>query len=248
MKRNIRDSTETRASNLPERIRVQIPAGSLLSVWVLAQEVLTKDSVSLERLAKLRASIGDLIRKYYHKKQLYLISPDYRIWQSVEELKRFLCACLNPKYRLMFSLLAWTGVRQHELLRVTREDFDFKKELLYIHVAKSSGEILPKPLPSKLCKELESYLEFFSFKTTTNNLRAYFKKVCKLLGYDKFYVKSLDGRPLYYFSVHSFRKWFATLVDSNGFGHFAIGDTRSVAEKHYIGKLERIRRIINELY
>lgn len=124
---------------------------------------------------------------------------------------------------MAFKLLAWTGVRQSELLRITKEDIDLKQELLFVKITKNFKGTIPVPLPSKLCEELKFYLMYFKtdgslFKFSSNAIRVYFRKHCRKLGekYCKKYGKSISGNLLNFFTVHSFRKFYATLVDSRG--------------------------------
>ncbi len=212
-------------------------------------------SLSYHELKWFRKQVSHIINNKYENHQKYNVPVDQRIWQSVKELKKFISEESNPRHRLAWELLAWTGVRSNELKSVGFKDFDYDEECMKIMSSKKHyNHYEVKPLPSKLCEKIKYFCDFnqarlkmpFSF-----NFRKSFRSLCNQVGgkYTEYYARrSGDGAKLYNFSTHSFRKWFATLIESRGFGHIAIGDSRRVAEKCYIGRVSRIRNIINKLY
>lgn len=95
---------------------------------------------------------------------------EMKIW-SQEEYQKFSEAIMdNPLAFYCFEMLYWCGIREGELLALTKADFDFKKQ--EVHITKTyhrshRQDIITSPktkpsirtvsMPSFLCEELQDY-------------------------------------------------------------------------------------------
>jgi integrase len=206
-------------------------------------------------LTDLRKAAGLIIRLKYDVRGKFNLPADVRTFETVQELKDFLVFFKNPKYKVFFKLLAWTGVRKGELLKVSKEDFDFKNNNLYINITKTNVGNIFVPVPEKLMSEIKLLFEYAvlsddPFSHCNTESKKLFRKVCDSLKgkYDKTYAESSTGRKLFYFNIVCFRKFFQTMIYNGDLLGYALHNSPAIAKKHYLSKIGRIRTIINELY
>lgn len=214
------------------------------------------NSLSKDVLKKLSKNINRYVDKNYAYKS-YNIPPDLRTFESIEEAKDFINSIRSRKYHLYFKLLLWTGRRKGEIERITKADFDFKNEDLYVTITKTGVRRIRVPLPSKLCKEFKDlfecgYLSDTPFIDCRTSAKKVFRNLCRKKGgkYNETYGTSKSNRKLYFYNIVCFRKWYLTMiVDSEKSDLIgALHNTERVARKHYLSNIGRIRRILNELY
>ena len=109
---------------------------------------------------------------YSHKKMGRKNAQEMLFWTKEEYLKFAETMKSKPLSYYCFQLLFWTGIREGELLALTREDFDLEKKTLRINktyqiVYGKEQVTSPKTeksnrtieLPQFLCDEMEDYFE-----------------------------------------------------------------------------------------
>ncbi|MBN1923614.1 MAG: tyrosine-type recombinase/integrase [Nanoarchaeota archaeon] len=211
------------------------------------------------QLLAIRKSLTYIINHHFTYKT-FNVPVDEKTFETIEEMNIFLSYIRNPKYLVFFKVMAWTGVRKGEAIRIKKEDFDFENEDLYVRITKNAKEAeelrVRVPLPSKLCNELKLLFSYGVLKENpfcdcTHESKKIFRLACEESGkkYNQSYGTAKDGRTLYFFNIGCFRKFFQSMIANNSdlIGR-ALHNTPTVAKKHYLSKISRIRKIINELY
>lgn len=252
-----KQSVEAGGSNPSLSIPQHILFDESLDVEVRSLLSVVQDKhLSKNKLVALRLGISHIINSRFADRKKFYVPIDEKTFASINELNSWLDNINNPLYKLLFKLLAWTGVRPCEMFRVSFKDFDFKNEDLYVRVSKNFNNFVKVPLPSKLCLEIKTLFGYglnkdAPFKQCSNEYRQVFRKNCSKLGgkFVKTYADSLTNRPLFFFRPYSFRYLYQSLIanQSDLIGR-ALHNTPSVACKHYLTKIERIRAIVNKLY
>lgn len=109
--------------------------------------------------------------KMPHRREM---KREMNVW-TVEEFDKFISVVKNPKYRLFFELLFYSGARKGEINALTTSDFKKSANIYQIKISKSAssgdgahGMIITPPktdssnrtvvLPECLTKELDEYL------------------------------------------------------------------------------------------
>lgn len=144
----------------------------------------------------------------------YDITNNGSIW-TIEEFNRFINVIENEKYKILFKLLFFTGMRKGELLALTWNDIDITNNVIYINKTITREHTLqtPKTKSSNRIISINKNLmnELIKFKTNNNelifnisftNLKRIKDKYCKISG-----VKQIK--------IHEFRHSHACLLYKN---------------------------------
>lgn len=164
---------------------------------------------------------------------------------SREEIKRLIEVTINPKHRLMISLLYATGVRVSELIKIKLEHLDWERKMLLVKQGKGNKDRYTL-LSDKIISEIKSYLNHrnnynnYLFDTpmshlTIRTVQEVLKQAAKKAGIER------EVHP------HLLRHSFATHLLENGtkmeqiqllLGHNDLRTTQTYAQvtnKHLLG-------------
>jgi len=212
------------------------------------QNVQLEDLTKLQ-LVELRKKITNILNSKYPncRKSKYFVPIEDRI-PSDKELQLILTATNNPKYRLFFKLLAYTGCRPVEAVSLKLEDLDIRNRCFYVWVAKKNYPVrLAKYFPSKLVLDLEVWIKtrreeiechngsiFYNNNSNSHisvtEASKVFREAVDKLSLDKFYAIAEDrnnpymqnNRKLRNYSLRNLRKYFVSKVyDSSNDGMIA---------------------------
>ena len=157
---------------------------------------------------------------------------DMKFW-TLEEYRRFADAAMEyPLAFYCFEVLYWCGIREGELLALTRSDFDFKKRELSItktfHRSKGK-DIITEPktkksrrkvkMPEALCEELQDYFEMCYDLAPSERVFPVTKHFLKN-NLSKFAAKA-GLEPI---RVHDLRHSHVSLLINQGFSAVAIAN------------------------
>lgn len=163
---------------------------------------------------------------------------------SDEELRALFLALPDERYRLMFALQLALSLRVGELSALNIGQLDLFKQEIIVHQTKT-GLITPKHIPQDLFQRLIAYIDqhkeeikahqgFLWFsdgatgKKKTNHLapdylRTVFREARERAGLTKVYDVSRDGRRLFVFGTHSFKRSGITrMADALGGNPFKL--------------------------
>lgn len=181
------------------------------------------------------ASLGYFLRteKYHHEHGRLLgdhtkAMPD-RVYKK---LIKYVGENIGLKQKLALEFEGIQGARGEDTVRIKVDDIDFDHHIVKI-LNRKRGRWYEIPLNPKLEKELKSFIlknlkniqlhngfVFFSenFKQKRDHISQKYLKTLvyrslQKLGLNKSYAKSVDGRDLYLYSLHSLRGHAATRVD-----------------------------------
>ena len=146
----------------------------------------------------------------------------------------------EPDLYYAFEVLYWTGIREGELLALTREDFDLKRKELKInktfyHVAgqntitttktKKGNRIIP--LPEALCEEMEEYFNLlYNLKPED---RVFLISKTKLQNGMKKYSEKAGVKKI---RIHDLRHSHISLLINKGFDAVTIGARVGHSSQH----------------
>jgi len=151
------------------------------------------------------------------------------------EIERILDQAPSRKYRLIFSIMAYCGLRSCEVTKLKVTDIDLSQKKIRIRAETSkynkSGDIFP---PKWLLEELIDFilahkrkiqwhndyiffsnLDSYRGHITTNSVRIYFRRTLKALGLlikVGTWNKGANKNPKYKYSTHTLRHWFCSQV------------------------------------
>lgn len=185
------------------------------------------------------SSLFNFFIKYYGLKQNPCIiagsigssktQKEMQVW-SVQEFQKFIENIKNQYYKLVFSLLFWSGMRIGELQALTIGDFDFEKNTIninktYYKIKKKEYISTPKTeqskrvidMPKNIMEMAKDYIEHFPVKN----------KACRLFLYEKVNYKSLLENTvkkigLKKIRIHDLRHSHASLLLNEGVNIIAV--------------------------
>jgi len=149
-----------------------------------------------------------------------------------QQLIKYVGDNVGIRQKLALEFEGIEGARGEDTVRIKADDIDFDHHIVKI-LNRKRGRWYEIPLNPELEKELQSFIlknlkniqlhdgfVFFSenFKQKRDHLSQKYLKtlvynVLQKLGINKVYAKSVDGRDLYLYSLHSLRGHAATRVD-----------------------------------
>lgn len=173
----------------------------------------------------------------------------------------------DVKYRLIFKIMAYIGLRIGEVSRIKRNDIQGDFETLRVELEKSH-KIVERVIPESLKEDFMEYLEKYPSKEEylflpdgrsdnkylqVTSIRWKFYKVIKESGLDDTYYHRRDGKPLFRISPHTLRHYFVTqfynhssydlLLTKEVIGHKKLDTTLM-----YISPRNLEREIINKIF
>ena len=160
------------------------------------------------------------------------VPKEMKFWTKEQYLKFAEAMMDKPRSYYAFEMLYWTGIREGELLALTRSDFDFEKQTVTISKTyhRSKGrDIITSPktkksnrtikMPPFLCEEMQEYIKMLydiqpderMFTVTKSYLNHEMERGAKQAG-----VKKIR--------VHDIRHSAVSLLIDMGFSVLAIGE------------------------
>jgi len=177
---------------------------------------------------------------------------------SLAEIQKLVIGTRSLRMGLMIMMLALTGMRLGECLRVRREHVDLGRGVIVIPPENSkTGRGREVPIPSELKTLLELYFEkYFPHERgyifcvennpekpmPTNRFYELYHSLLARLGLNQ---KTPDGSA-YVLHPHVFRKWYRTTLESAGVNKLLIdlwiGHNSGVEKLYYLPPPETIRQ------
>ena len=170
---------------------------------------------TINKIHRHCSSLLNFAVKYYglHRNDLSLIGSigkneaSQNFWE-IDEFNKFIRVVYNNKYRVIFSLLFFSGMRIGELLALNIGDFDFKNNKISINKSKMShnGEISTTKttysvrtieMPSLMMQAIKDYIKSFKvvpnplFQTTLQSLLQALRKYARIAGVKRIRVHDL---------------------------------------------------------
>lgn len=201
------------------------------------------------------------------------LKPKYRFY-TYNQFKSYIKHAKNPKYKLIFEILFFMGLRSGELRALTWEDIDFENKSFFIRKTMNVDHTFDGKEKATLCKTKRSVRTIIIPDTIYKDLIKYQKKEMKRPGFsNEWYVfgdtKSLQPKYLYRNNLYIARRAKMERINIHGFRHSCvsylmerglptievaayIGDRRDVVEKVYAHVnpefKQKIAKKINEDY
>lgn len=180
--------------------------------WCIKKGVITTNFAETIEVPRLEKSLPKAMKRK-EAKLLLEIAYNYPYTQSY----------LRYRNHAMFSMFLLTGLRKNELLNLKLNDVDLENLSLFVRQGKGNKDRI-LPISYTLAQSLEKYLtqrkkqrktcpEFF---TSSNRNRGYSENGLKLL------VNQLRKASNIYFTVHTLRHTFATLMIEGGCDIFSL--------------------------
>ena len=228
------------------------------------------NNASKDELDFIRKELGIIIKDKYPRKRVFDVPVEERIF-SKKELKLFLSCVDDPKYLMLFKLMAFSGLRIGEATCIKLTDIDFNENCIYSYIEKKASKIILRNYyPAHFSIELRGYINLFHGKIDlkgyvfpnlygdaigTENSGDAFRKALKRAKLDRHYGISKDGRKLLYFTTHSLRRSFVSTIEEQAGLNVASKmihhkDIRTT-QKHYSGvrrerKIKAVEQAFNE--
>ena len=154
-----------------------------------------------------------------------------KFWTKEQYLKFAEAMMDKPRSYYAFEMLYWTGIREGELLALTRSDFDFEKQTVRINKTyhrMKKQDIITSPktaksnrivvMPEFLCEEMQDYFQMYYslapdqriFPFSKSYLKHEMERGCKA-----------TGIPV--IRIHDLRHSHVSLLINMGFTALAIG-------------------------
>ncbi|GAA0081318.1 tyrosine-type recombinase/integrase [Clostridium sp. CTA-6] len=191
-------------------------------------------------------------------------SSNINFW-TIEEFNEFIKHIKNPKYKLAYTILFWTGMRVGELLALTFNDIDLENKTINInktYVRFKNKDVINPPktpkskrkitIPSSLCEEIKNYKNKV-YKSNPQQRLFYMQHA-----YLSNKLKTICGKyNLKKIRVHDLRHSNASLLIELGFnplliserlGHESIETTLNIYSHLYPNKDNEVAIKLNELY
>lgn len=103
----------------------------------------------------LRFMMIEVLHKSMYLKIRYAKTPTRKIeYLTKEEIKRLLDVIINPKHKLLVSLMYGAGLRVREVCRLRINDFSFDEDIGWVRAGKGNKD-RPFIVPQKVKKELQ---------------------------------------------------------------------------------------------
>lgn len=171
----------------------------------------------------------------------------------------------KPQSFYAFEILYWCGIREGELLALSKDDFNFEKKTLtisksfqrlkgedYITSPKTDKSNRVIQLPQFLCEEIKDYLDMFYhldstariFNFTKSYLHHEMDRGCKLSGVKRIRVHDLRHSHVAYL----IEQGFSPVVIADRLGHESISITLNYAHLYPSKQLEIADMIEKERY
>ncbi|NFH48650.1 site-specific integrase [Clostridium sporogenes] len=191
-------------------------------------------------------------------------SNNINFW-TVEQFKEFIKYIKNPKYKLAYTMLFWTGMRVGELLALTFKDIDLENGLINIdktYVRIKNTDVINPPktpkskrkvtIPAFLCKEIKEYKDKFyesSYKQRVFHLQQVYlshklKTVCTKKNLKKIRVHDLRHSH----ASLLIELGFTPLLISERLGHESVETTLNIYSHLYPNKDNEVAIKLNELF
>jgi len=143
-----------------------------------------------------------------------------------EQFEQLLAATLNERDKLIFRLLAGTGIRSNECVTLKVRNLDLDARIIYLENSNTkNGKHRKVVVPSSLIEDLSAWIKdmesedyLFVGQTikngklqhlTTARLRTIFYRSCERAGIQKDIGTNKDGQTKHEFSLHSLRHYHA---------------------------------------
>lgn len=127
---------------------VEKSPGGIVATFQSLKQAMDASAMGLSR-HQIEALVTVLHGAYYQKYRPKRRVPRYGTLSkglSTEELQRLLLAVKDPRFKLMFTMAAYLGLRIGEAVCVNAADIDFKEHSIVVHTEKSRvTDVLPFP-------------------------------------------------------------------------------------------------------
>ncbi len=182
------------------------------------------------------------VEKYKKKSRIY---RGVDRTPSDSEVLRLISVCENLKYKTIFYLLAFSGLRIGECVQLKLKDIDFQKRTLRVNTEKQKKDYIDiQPLPKSILPHLELYTRRYKERierssgwlfpqrvhtgrpVTHATVRKKFAQCREDCNLNKSYAiandaanpvqKRIGQRNLHEFTLHSFRHWYKYKLDKAG--------------------------------
>ena len=175
------------------------------------------------------------------------------------QFQQLLSATDSPRDKLIFRLLAATGVRSQELVTLRKRNLDLKEHVIYLENCNTkNGKHRRVVVPNSLVSDLSAWIndlgpdDYLFCGTTikdgklshlsTARLRQIFYAACERAGVQKKIGRNKDGQVKHEFSLHSLRHFHAVQSLKNGvpinsvqkqLGHSSLKTTQIYLDKSF---------------
>lgn len=158
-------------------------------------------------------SQGIRIPKKVRKAQFF--ASDTQIRDFIDKIKYALKSNYDIlKYETIFKLYIKTGMRRNELLSLNVEDIDFNSNKITVRKTKNK-EIRIINLDYYLIDLINTYLDYFKFKTGPLFRGKHDKRLCRQVLADVFHVIRNSANIPSGFTIHGFRRYFINTLRKN---------------------------------
>ena len=153
-------------------------------------------------------------------------------WTKDQYLQFGECMKEEPLYFYAFECLYWLGIREGEMLALTRNDFDFNKKTVhidktyyklngqeYITSPKTRRSIRVVTIPEYLCNELQEYLDTYGIDDEAVRMFPYTKSQLT-----KVFQRGIKKAGLPPIRVHDLRHSHCSLLIDMGYSAVAIAE------------------------
>lgn len=182
-----------------------------------------------------------------------------------EEFDRFIsCVSDNPLSKVVFNLFFYSGIREGELLALTLNDFDFKKNTVHItknYARQNSTDLIMEPktpkskrlitLPFEIMQMVKDYAATLYnytpdarlFLTSKHSLSREMKRGCELSGVKKIRIHDLRHSH----ASLLIELGFSPLLISERLGHENVETTLNTYSHLYPNKHSEVAEILSNL-